>query len=430
MRFRIALPVHFWKRTTTIVERVFWVLTLCYLAGYSPTGASAAAEKARTFVRSVEFDYVGWMANAAYLKIVQAAAGTPDYLPAEKKHQLVLDYLDQVARVAQLENKITEVYADPANADPAQAVEEWNRQLALEKGRLGQIAPLAEAILQQQVVQLAAENGLTLIGQAVPPLAYHTTELPLDLVLSPRNAIRQETSLSLNPGMSADEKDRLEKQIQARLDYSALVVPVGGIGVYPTMVMMTTDLNWLAEVIAHEWTHNLLTLRPLGLNYGTSADLRTINETTASMVGRELGAEVIRRYYPERAPAPPSPQKTPDAPQTKPKFSFQAEMHATRVQTDALLAQGKIAEAEAYMESRRVMFWEHGYQIRKLNQAYFAFYGAYNDTSEGGNANGSAGEDPIGPALAAVRKKSASLADFVNRVAWVTSLEQLQKLAR
>ncbi len=430
MRFRISLPATFWKNVTRTVGRVLWVTLVCYLAGYSPSGASAAAEKARAFVRSVEFDYVGWMANAAYIKIEQLAAGSPDYLPTEKKHAVVLDYLEQVARVAKLENQITEVYADPAAADPAQAAAEWNRQLVLEKERLGRITPLAEAILQQQAVQVAAENGLTLIGQAVPPLAYHTTELPLDLVLSPRNVIRQETSLSLNPGMSADEKDRLENQIQAGLDYSALVVPVGGIGVYPTMVMMTTDLNWLAEVIAHEWTHNFLTLRPLGLNYGTSAELRTINETTASMVGRELGEEVIRRYYPERVPAPPSPQKTPEAPQPKPKFSFQAEMHATRVQTDALLAQGKIGEAEAYMESRRVMFWEHGYQIRKLNQAYFAFYGAYNDTSEGGNANGSAGEDPIGPALAALRKKSASLADFVNRVSWVTSLEQLQKLAR
>ncbi len=50
---------------------------------------------------------------------------------------------------------------------------------------------------------------------------------------------------------------------------------------------------------------------------------------------------------------------------------------------DELLAAGKIEEAEAYMEARRQVFWDNGYAIRKLNQAYFAFYGAYADVPGG-----------------------------------------------
>jgi hypothetical protein len=88
---------------------------------------------------------------------------------------------------------------------------------------------------------------------------------------------------------------------------------------------------------------------------------------------------------------------------------------------DELLAAGRVAEAEEYMETRRIFFWESGYPIRKLNQAYFAFYGSYADSP-----TGPAGEDPVGAAVRELRARSSSLADFVNRMAFFTSLESLQ----
>ena len=90
----------------------------------------------------------------------------------------------------------------------------------------------------------------------------------------------------------------MEDSVETTLDKSALVVAIGGVGVYPTMVQSTTDLNWLAEVVSHEWTHNYLTLRPLGVNYDTSPELRTINETTASIVGKEIGRALIEALLP------------------------------------------------------------------------------------------------------------------------------------
>jgi len=93
------------------------------------------------------------------------------------------------------------------------------------------------------------------------------------------------------------------------------------------------------------------------------------------------------------------------------------------VRVDALLAEGNIDEAEAYMEAQRLFFWDQGYAIRKLNQAYFAFYGSYADTPLG-----PAGEDPVGASVRELRARSASLIDFVNRMAWLTSFEDLQKV--
>jgi len=116
-----------------------------------------------------------------------------------------------------------------------------------------------------------------------------------------------------------------------------------------------------------------------------------------------------------------SPEPQPAQP---PAFDFRAEMRATRVRVDELLAQGKVREAEIYMEWRRRVFVEHGYEIRKLNQAYFAFYGAYADEP------GAAGEDPIGPAVRRLREQSADLRAFVERVSRVTTLAELQALLK
>ena len=101
--------------------------------------------------------------------------------------------------------------------------------------------------------------------------------------------------------------DALENKVDQSLDVSSLVVGIGGIGLYPTMVMETTDINGLAEVVAHEWVHNYLFLHPLGFSYMNSPELRTMNETVASIAGKELGRAVVARYYPEFLPPEAAP---------------------------------------------------------------------------------------------------------------------------
>lgn len=114
-------------------------------------------------------------------------------------------------------------------------------------------------------------------------------------------------------------------------------------------------------------------------------------------------------------------------PQTEeqaPVFDFRQEMAETRVRVDQLLAEGKVIEAEAYMNDRQRVFQENGYgnRVRKLNQAYFAFYGAYADTP------GETGGDPVGPAVITLREQSVSLREFMDNVAFVTSFAALERL--
>jgi hypothetical protein len=249
------------------------------------------------------------------------------------------------------------------------------------------------------------------------------------LIVSPRDHIEQSANISVETDLTVDEQAALETKVDQANNVSSLVVPIGGIGVYPTMIMRTTDMHWLLEVVSHEWTHNYLTLRPLGLLYDKTPELRTMNETTASISGNEIGTLVLKRFYPELAAASSPPPELVAFPNShpnpkdlpRPVFDFREEMHETRVTVDDLLANGKIDQAESYMEARRQVFLENGYLIRKINQAYFAFYGAYADIP-----GGAAGEDPVGPAVRALRAQSKSLADFINRISWMTSFEQLQ----
>jgi hypothetical protein len=286
---------------------------------------------------------------------------------------------------------------------------------------------MAEAILQDQVSSVAADLGLTAGGQPLPPVLFHISPLPYNLVVSPRNKIQEDASVSLLPDLTVDRQAEIEGRVDHALDVSSLVVPIGGIATYPTMVMRVTDLKWLTDTVSHEWTHNWLTLRPLGLNYESDPAVRTMNETTADISGGEISAALLKRYYPELVSGfhdaliglPAGTQGPGVLP--RPPFDFRAEMHKTRVQADALLGAGKIDTAEAYMDERRQIFWDNGYPLRKLNQAYFAFYGAYADVP-----GGAAGEDPVGPAVRELRARSKSLADFLNRIGAMSSFRQLQ----
>lgn len=409
-----------------------WVVlsTVClFLFTYSAPRLTDEVDRVRVYTRGIEFDYVSWMLNAAALKLEQGAVGMPGYLDHESSQVVVSDDLQLTQQISQAEDALNQVYADPSISNKQAASAHIRAQLADLDRQEAQVEPIAEAVLQGQVAQVAADFGLTTLGQPIPSILYHSTAVPDALIVSPRDHIEQSANISITPGLPVDLQAALEDRVSKGLNVSSLVVPIGGVGVYPTMIMRTTDLKWLTSTIAHEWTHNYLTLRPLGMLYDETPQLRTMNETTAEISGDEIGAEVMRRFYPGLQRAARLNLDLISLPFDKPNaadmqgtpFDFRAEMHTTRVTADALLATGKISQAEAYMEQRRHLFVQNGYDIRKLNQAYFAFYGAYAE-----QPGGAAGEDPVGPAVRALRTQSRSLADFINRIAWMTSFDQLK----
>lgn len=402
------------------------VLLCLLLAAYSTVLVTSTAplsdsrEQVRYFTRAVEFDYVSWTLDAAVLKLQQVALGAHQYMPEDAQTQLVRDFMALIAQIQIQEAVLNQLHADPG--DVSAQLEETRAFLDTLYTQRAEQAPLAESILQAQLTHTLAQHGFTSGGQPIPPLLYHSTPLPWALVVSPRDSIGQLANLSLETALTLEQHIAIEDAVTDALGVSALVVPVGGIGTYPTMVAQSSSLNWLSEVIAHEWLHNYLAWHPLGLNYSKSQDLTTMNETAANLFGKEIGAAVIAHYYPEYAP-PPAPSRVPPQADEPPAFDFREQMHITRLQVDALLAEGKVEEAEAYMEARRLVFWENGYAIRKLNQAYFAFYGSYADTPIG-----PAGEDPVGEAVRQLRRLSPTLADFIHHMQGLTSFEELQTL--
>ncbi len=255
-------------------------------------------QRIRAFSRPLEFDYVGWTLNALGTKLGQVALGAADTLTPEEQSQLVLDYLDLISRIEQADHRLNEIYADPEITNPEIASQLLRQQLSDLEAQRDLLEPVAESILQGQVSQIVAELGLTIGGQPVPPVLFHSTSLPTALIVSPRDEIKQQHNISLEPAIHVDQRTNLEDSIDQAFDVSSLIVDVGGIGVYPTMITETSNLNFLTEVIAHEWVHNFLSLRPLGLNYFTSPELRTMNETAAALAGKEIGLGVMERFYP------------------------------------------------------------------------------------------------------------------------------------
>lgn len=417
-----------WRRLFLALKLL--LVTILFISVTAPEWPAFADELYRlnALVGLHRFDFVVWEVKAFLVKGEAILANGHAYLDETTRRQVVLDYLALVQEVGRLEAEINRFYVDPQVSDPDASSRDLQAQLAARRATLARLQPTAEAIVQDQVGAVLVDEGLALLGQPWPPVLMRVTPLPLILVVSPRERIESIRQISLEPGLPIPAREALESAVFDDLNRSALVVPIGGMGTYPAMIMETSSINWLVEVTAHEWVHHWLTLRPLGIRYGLDPRVRTINETVASMVDQEIGALVIERFYPEFLPPPPAEPSSPAPldpdPTLPPPFDFNAEMAETRITADRLLAEGQIEAAEAYMEARRRFFVTNGYNIRKLNQAYFAFYGAY------AAEPGATGADPIGPMLREIRAQSPSIRAFLERVAPITSFEDLETLLR
>lgn len=439
------------KQIDKVLSRIILLLLVGLLVGqeYPPPG-----DPATLITRAVGdqfFDFVQWEGDALIEKVSQLAAPVQNYLSDQQQSQFVLDYLDLTQHWLTLDAKVQDIYATTAITESAAASVELRSQRDALRLQIEQERPTAEAILQQQIASVLIDQGFAVEGEVAPPVVARITPLPYILIVSPRDSIKQLEGLSLQTGLSVDQAERIETQVLSTTNRSALVVPIGGLAAYPAMILETSDPLFLIQTISHEWTHNWLELRPLGYSYlaNDNGEIRTMNETTASLVGEEVGLQVMRRYYLDRLrhdhpdlvePQPlviPNPDQptAPDQPTDPNLFNFNATMHTTRVHVDELLsqarafsaqnqndqAQAKIIEAEQYMEQQRQLINTHGYRIRKINQAYFAFYGAYADQP------GASGGDPVGPNVIALRVYSPSLRAFLDRMSGILTLDQLKQ---
>ena len=102
------------------------------------------------------------------------------------------------------------------------------------------------------------------------------------------------------------------------------------------------------------------------------------------------------------------------------RLDFARVMRNLRIEVDVLLESGLVETAERRMAEVRQQLADDGIYIRRINQAYFAFFGAY--------TSGEDSVDPLGDQLREIRERSGSLARFLNLIREVTSREDVEEL--
>ena len=273
--------------------------------------------------------------------------------------------------------------------------------------RQSAIRPLVEQTIEREISSVLAEEGFSSrVGAILPPVDAVFGHPPTLLVTSPRDRILRQDNILLQHGVRPDVRGELETITMRERSLSAIVVNTGGLGTFPSVVSSGGGLHFALTTGAHEWLHNWFFFQPLGQHFWDSPEMTTLNETAATLGGWEIGDrayEAMTGIVFERQGPGARPDRDPSA------FDFSAAMRETRQTAEALLAEGRIEEAEDYMEERRLELLDHGYRIRKINQAFFAFYGSY--------ATSAASDSPIEGQLRELREQSESLESFLKTVA-------------
>lgn len=375
-------------------------------------------------IAGYQFNLATWELRALADKGKEILAHEASSLPPAEQETRVRIFFTRVQRIQYLEGELQRLYSTTLRHQVTGEAQSLQAELDALRQQQAREQGMVEAILENQVGEVLAEEGFTVGPIIWPPVSFRLTQPPTFLIISPREEIARKAETELRPRLPLAEREQLESTIDRTFDVSSLVDDLGGLSAFPTIILFYPSILNTVDTVAHEWTHIYLSLTPLGWHYGDSSDLTTMNETVASIVGEEVARKVMLRHYPDLAPSPPAPPAkiSPPPPEEKGEFDFNHVMRETRLEVDRLLAEGKVEEAEAYMESQRQLLVEHGYYLRKLNQAYFAFHGAY--------ATSPASVSPIGPQMRKLRSASLSLKAFLERVSRMRSYADLQRALR
>ncbi|MFC2055952.1 hypothetical protein ACFLTO_00040 [Chloroflexota bacterium] len=393
------------------------LLLVCFLNGDCASSHNLDA-RLKSIVKPHVFSIAGWELGAIPQEISQWFLGRQEEV--EDEVQVVTEYFTSIERIKTLKSEIEAANVGSGENALALLEDELNR---LQEQKIS-LADTVERIIEKQIRDILTELGIfnpTIeVKVSFPPVNFKLEKLPCLLVISPRDRIESTRKITLKPSLMLKEKEDIEARVD-ELGVSSLVVELGGIATYPTLVDNEASLRSIIDITTEEWLHQYLILKPLGFRYlldltglSRNYEIATMNETLAGMGSKEIGSMVYEKYYSEYENGA---NQTPE-----PEFDFNREMREIRKTVDAYLTQGEIEQAEEFMEQKRQYLASMGYYIRKLNQAYFAFHGTYADRP--------AFISPIGLELKELRSQSASLKDFLNTVAAMTSRQELKDSIR
>jgi hypothetical protein len=393
------------------------LLLVSFLAG-GCTPENDFNSKLGGIVAPYRFNLVGWELEALSYEIDDLFFGDDEGTVTDS--EVVLEYFDIIAQINTAERSIDAVAAGLEMDD----LISLKAQLGTLEEQRWTLEDKAERILEKQIRATLAEigifnplDGLLSLKVGFPPLNFALESPPHLLVVSPRDRISRMREVILVPEITLDEKEDIESAVDD-LGVSSLVLGLGGIATYPSFVSSNAGLVFTINTAIEEWLHQYLFFRPLGFYYGlflagilTDSDIAVMNETTVGITSQEIGAIVFQNYYSQHQ------GQTIQNEAAGQEFNFNKEMRQIRRTVDELLAKGEVEEAEMFMEEKRLFLASNGYIIRKLNQAFFAFFGTYADSPTS--------VDPIGDEIRTVREGSSSVVDFLNTMAGMDSRADL-----
>ena len=80
-------------------------------------------------VSGKQFDFVTWTLDALGVKVAQSISSEQNYMSANQRKQIVLEYFDQMNRMLKIRGQIDEVFTDPKQTDPVAASRDLRTQL-------------------------------------------------------------------------------------------------------------------------------------------------------------------------------------------------------------------------------------------------------------------------------------------------------------
>ena len=370
-------------------------------------------------VAPYKYGIAGWEVSNFLDKWVHKLADLMPWTNEPSREERIgqaIDFFDMGQRIRDLERQLLFPGADdgePALASKDQAPDIRAEILEIRRLR-GRIHAAVQETIESEVSAVLSQEGFSSrIGLIFPPVDTVFSTPPGVLILSSRDRIHRLETILMKPGLSEETRDQIEERIFQKDNLSALVESTAGVASYPSVVSESGGLHHAVVITAHEWLHHWFFFQPLGQHFWDNSQMTTLNETAATLGGRAIGDRAFTAMTGEPVVRDSQPLPGSGDPDT---FDFNKAMRETRLRTEELLAQGKVEQAEAYMEQRRQLMVANGHFIRTINQAFFAFHGSY--------ATSAASISPIDGQLKALQSRSDSLEDFIKTVSTFDSIQE------
>lgn len=403
-----------------------WITALAIIMTLLVSRGSLNLSPSGELAKSELYSILGWEMENFSAKWIHKirTSGYSNSPTLDQNHSTIIEYLSLTNRLFYLESQLENLESDDNRKN------NYNKTAAtliqdIESTRVSiiSIRDKVEEFLESKISAEIQNHEIGYsgpMGLHFPPVDFRLTYSPKVLVISARNRIDMTEAILIRDDIKENDIILIENAIKGTYKLSPYIANTGGLATYPSTISHRSSVYNIIDTAAHEWLHHYLFFKPLGQSYWSTNTMRSINETTANIFGKEISDAVYATMQSDGwKDIPNEYQNISSAPKNEP-FDFRKEMQITRLEAENLLSDGHIEKAEEYMEDRRQYFISNGYYLRVLNQAYFAFHGTYADSPSS--------ISPIYSQLMTIRHASSSLTEFINKVSSISNHEDFLRV--